>query len=382
MRQVGWACLLLAVGLAAGCAPVTSGPSVSADEVADEATRQKQFALEQEVRDSVRLWRVGYPLLKAAADRCGSRTVPSTGFGALAPEDLAGEQRTIAVRAYGLKDLPIVMGIAPGSAADRAGMREGDVIETVNFDILPTSADPGKIPPSTTVALSKRVQQGGYKPIAFEVRRYGEPNRIPLILRPDKICDYVFVKDKNDSVNAFADGTRSIITTGMLRFVQSDAELATVMAHELAHNVMRHMDSKQGNVAIGGGLGLLLDVAAAAAGVNTGGAFMEAGMNAGAGAYSQEFETEADYVGIYFMAKAGQDYRRSPDFWRRMAAANPQAITHASTHPTTAQRFVVLSKSIEEIDRKVAAGEPIEPEVREVETPRTGGAEAFERSMQ
>ena len=41
---------------------------------------------------------------------------------------------------------------------------------------------------------------------------------------------------------AFADGTKVFLTRGMMRFAQSDEELALVVAHETAHNIMGHID--------------------------------------------------------------------------------------------------------------------------------------------
>ena len=57
----------------------------------------------------------------------------------------------------------------------------------------------------------------------------------------------------------------------------------------------------------GAGVGLVFDILAAVAGVNTGGDFMRIGAEAGAGAFSQDFEAEADYVGVYLMARGGYD---------------------------------------------------------------------------
>ena len=99
----------------------------------------------------------------------------------------------------------------------------------------------------------------------------------------------------------------------------------------------------------------------ALAGVNTGGAFSRLGTNAGAGSFTKSFEAEADYVGLYLMARAGMDYRAAPQFWRRMSTINPKAISHASTHPVTPARFVLLQKTIAEIEAKQANKEALVP---------------------
>ncbi len=140
---------------------------------------------------------------------------------------------------------------------------------------------------------------------------------------PEAACDYPVLLDKRDVVNAFADGNQIYITQGMLRFVDNPGELATVVAHELAHNMMGHRAAKETNMVAGAGVGLIFDILAAAAGVNTGGDFMRIGAEAGAGAFSQDFEAEADYVGVYLMARGGYDIDLAPNFWRRMAVIDP-----------------------------------------------------------
>ena len=178
----------------------------------------------------------------------------------------------------------------------------------------------------------------------------------------------LYVAD-DDVINAFADSENIVINRGMMRFVQSDEELALILGHELAHNARRHRRAKEWNAAMGAIGGLALDLLAVSAGVNTGGAFQDFGAGVGATLYSQEFESEADYVGMYFTRRAGFDIENVEDFWRRVAAEHPDAIRMASTHPTTAERFLRLGRTREEILAKEAAGEPLIPNLRE-EAPR------------
>jgi len=106
----------------------------------------------------------------------------------------------------------------------------------------------------------------------------------------------------------------------MTSFARNDDELALVIAHEMAHNLMKHIEAKKQN-AMGG---FLADLALA---VLTRGAYKDANFaNAAGQAYSQEFESEADYVGLYILAKAGLPIDEAPKFWRRMAIAHPANI--------------------------------------------------------
>jgi hypothetical protein len=169
-------------------------------------------------------------------------------------------------------------------------------------------------------------------------------------------------KDKENNpddvrgINAFADGEKIMVTQAMMRFAKDDQELAFVLSHELSHNILHHMDSQRMNALGGMLLGALLDGLASSRGYNTQGAFSDAGGKMGAQAYSPAFEAEADYVGMYIMANAGEDYRAAANFWRRMSTRNPDAIYLTTTHPTNPSRYVAMQKTAQEIDMKKRSG--------------------------
>ncbi len=75
-----------------------------------------------------------------------------------------------------------------------------------------------------------------------------------------------------------------------------------------------------------------------------------------------EFEQEADYVGLYFLARAGFPLDGAGDYRRLMAANNPLSIIVRSSHPTAPERFVAIEKTIEEIKVKRAMDQPLVPE--------------------
>jgi beta-barrel assembly-enhancing protease len=142
----------------------------------------------------------------------------------------------------------------------------------------------------------------------------------------------------------------------MMRFVESDNELALVVGHELAHNTLGHMSKKRTNAMIGAILGAILS---AAIRVDV----SRAGADLGAAAYSQDFEAEADYAGIYYAARAGFNVGDAPKLWRRMAVEHPRAIGHGTTHPDTATRFVALDKTVDEIVKKLETNQALKPEM-------------------
>lgn len=144
----------------------------------------------------------------------------------------------------------------------------------------------------------------------------------------------------------------------MARFCRTDDELALVLGHEMAHNAMLHIEARKKNAAGG----MIADIIVSAMlGVSTGGLFQ----NIAALAHSPEFEQEADYVGLYYVARAGYDIEHAADFWRRMAIQEPRAMQGSLTHPSAPARFVALESARDEIKAKIADGRPLVPEMKE-----------------
>jgi len=172
-------------------------------------------------------------------------------------------------------------------------------------------------------------------------------------------------KEANTSPNAYADGQHIIVNEAMMEFVKSDEELALVIAHEFAHNMLSHVEQQQGNAAIGMIFGAIIDGILASENGTSDYTFTKLGAEIGSGAYSQSRETEADYIGLYVMQAAAYDISKAPELWRRMAVRNPNAIYLASTHPTTAERFVALEKTVSQINSNKAAKLPVQPQLKE-----------------
>jgi predicted Zn-dependent protease len=105
----------------------------------------------------------------------------------------------------------------------------------------------------------------------------------------------------------------------------------------------------------------LIDVAIqAGTGVNTQGVFSDAAAHV----FSQEFESEADYEGLYLAARAGFNIADAPDFWRRMAAEHPGSIkkNFAASHPSSPERYLALENAVKEIESKREHGDSLLPE--------------------
>lgn len=182
---------------------------------------------------------------------------------------------------------------------------------------------------------------------------------------PKNSCAYKVILDpKQVGLNAYADGKNVVINPGMIDFATNDTHLAFVVAHEFAHNIMAHIASQQKNVAIGGIIGALGDALAQSQGVNTQGTLGKLGANQALLKYSPSFETEADYVGLYILVRAGYPIEEAPDFWRIMSSNEPRSIYVTSTHPNNPSRAIAMEKAILEIRAKQAANQPLLPNIR------------------
>lgn len=138
-------------------------------------------------------------------------------------------------------------------------------------------------------------------------------------------------------------GGKVVVYSGLLPVTQDEAGLAVVMGHEIAHAIARHGNERmsQGLVTQLGGIGL--QVALAQKPKETQDIFMQAygiGSTLGTLKYSRVHESEADKMGLVFMAMAGYDPSTAIAFWERMAkqgGAKPLQIL--STHPSDETRI-------------------------------------------
>jgi predicted Zn-dependent protease len=161
------------------------------------------------------------------------------------------------------------------------------------------------------------------------------------------------VFDAPKTLNAFAlPGGKVGIYTGLLNLVESDDEIAMVMGHEIAHVTARHGAERvsQGMmVAVGG---LVLD-ASTKEKKNHDLLLAGYGLAATGGilAFSRAHESEADFIGLRYAARAGYDPRAAITFWRKMAqAGSPSKVpVFLSTHPSHDRRIADLRNWVPQV---------------------------------
>lgn len=337
--------------LYAGCAPVTARPDVDPAMAAKEAAIQKRMSVENRTQKFWRLSDVSLSVLEHGTDLCGDRVTYYLGMDTNSIDHAPEEWRQAYKDALGLDDSVKVTRVFAHTPADEAGLQAGDVILMVNGEKVETGDDAYE---KFLSQLHDQLDTG--EPVSFWVERNGVP--MTLSVTPAKRCDYAVVMSDDTVVNAYADGDSVVVTKGMMDYIKTDNELALVVGHEMGHNVMGHITKKTGNRILGAVLDGLI------AGVT--GVYSNNFANAAGMMYSQEFEQEADYMGVYFMERAGYDSTGAPNFWRRMGADNPYAIGHATTHPTSAYRYVFLEKCSKEVKEKEKEGVELLPNMEEL----------------
>lgn len=341
--------LLLAVSASlVGCAaPGTQRVSVSDAALKTEERKQMEIVAEEVLAEQVRLADVSWLIQTRGRAICRDDVRPTLGVHMMSkPKGPMGE---IYAEKFGITDRITIFHVIAGSPASLAGIKKGDILAKINDRIVEKE--------KPVDDLFGAWEEG--QPVNVTLDRQGTP--VTATLTPLVACKYGVDLSPEQIINAFADGNRVMIARGMMSFAKTDNELALVVSHEIAHNSMKHIDAKRQNM----GLGLLADIAFVLA--TKGQARSPGFANTGASAYSQEFEAEADYVGLYMMANAGLPIADAPKFWRRMAAAHPQNIktNHSASHPSTSYRMVALEEAVTEIQGKISRNEPLIPNMKD-----------------
>jgi predicted Zn-dependent protease len=161
---------------------------------------------------------------------------------------------------------------------------------------------------------------------------------------------------RKDEANAYClPGGKIVVFTGILPLTQTDAGLATVLGHEVAHATAEHVAERLERekltkiaVAIVAG-GIAVTPAQYAHVV----ALLGVGGQAASLPFSRKQESEADHIGLIYMARAGYDPHQAVTFWKRMlrASKGKEPPEFASDHPSTAHRVEQVEGWLPEAER-------------------------------
>ena len=283
-------------------------------------------SLRKDARDEfrakqARVLAVSHRLKTGAIDLCGEEVGPQLGATIARRLDLVGGTGKIEEMedALGVEDKVKFLVVLDGSPADRAGLRSGDLILGVNGSATKKATDVfGELRSST---------EGS---IRLDLRREG--SRMVATLPTVEGCNHgIFVRVDSDAITRPHDNRHDVVvSTGLVRYVRDDDELAIAIAHQIAHQLLGTPRPGRGSE-----------------------------------------EPPADRLGLFLAARAGFDVSKGPAFWDRLAADEPWRV-HSDVswgpggryrlwHTGMALRGPVIRETTGRIRALIEAGAPLEP---------------------
>jgi hypothetical protein len=350
---------MLLVALLAGCAgPGSQFPDLPTADVAAELRRQQVAQIHKYFGELHRVDSVAFRVRTANAEFCHGWVSAQIGLYAATPRSLPHKYRSFSSEALNLSwSRPTAISVVDDSPAAKAGIATGDQIIALNGELIPIT--------DTAGWMGGWLRRNGVAPVQVNVRRENADRTVTVT--PMMGCaipiDYV----TGDTANAFTTGKKIVIYSSIVELAKTDAELAVLIGHELAHSNLGHLKKTRWNAFLGWAGGVAVDAGIMAGGLSTGGAFRKAFEKAGGRAYSVGFEREADYVGAYYAARAGYDLAGTEDFWRALGQAAPNSIRLATTHPITPVRVVQMEKVAAEIADKERRHLPLVPDPKVIQ---------------
>ena len=343
----------LLVAFLAGCA--TIGPAIdqadlkNAQEFYEVKSRRHSYA------QTLRLRTVGEHLLSAVPQKLRPKN-PKPAIGIVLDDLTLVSGRTFAIpgiepdpKARGASEKGcLIVGVLPDSPASQVHLESGDLLVKVGSEETPTVQRAvrafSQLKPNTHAWLL--IEREG---VRFERE----------ILLGEKPYPVSFNPSDEDEVNAYASPGQIVVTSGLLRFIRSDDELAVVMGHELAHLTQGHYAKRMGTDMIAGTIGTIAGMCVDIALPGIGSLISRLAAAGIRAPFSKDFEREADYVGLWYAHHAGYKIEAGITFWDRFATELPQSLSRSffNTHPTSPERLLRLQKTIEMIKEEGAFSE-------------------------
>ena len=318
--------------------PVVTAPQVS---VADEATLRSLISHQD------RLYRVAGPLLVNNPSLCKGNARDLLGFTAKNKYSYSTELVEAAQAFFGMDDRLQVMGVLADSGAARIGVRRGDKLIATEGQPLPEGPNAER---EAAAILGPLV--AARPSIKLTILRNG--TNIVLNVPLTRACAYSIELGNVDTVNAYDDGRRVLITRGMMNFVRSDEELAYVLAKEMAHNSLGHAGKQNMTATVGSIIDNLTrvrpDITTLAG-------------TSGVRPMPRKLDAAADTLSLYMLARAGYNVDRAPHFWERLASQFPATVLNAYTaiHPSMTFRLSVMERIVADVKAKQAGKKPLSP---------------------
>ena len=231
--------------------------------------------------------------------------------------------RPLALRERLLGSRVAVMAVVPGSPAQSAGLAADDQLLAVNGRALndagfAANAEPTREPLERAQHILREEMAKG----EVALRVAGSSGLHDLRFTAEIGCASNVELVTGAAVNAWADGQRVEISDGIVARCRTDGDLALVIAHEIAHNLLHHGQRSA-----------------------AGGAQLRLRLTGSGSAEMRETEEEADRLGVRLARTASYDLSDAVSFLGALLAEAGVGET-ATTHPAPARRLALLRAAI------------------------------------
>lgn len=291
----------------------------------------------------IKLATIGERLARANVGLC-SQTEYRTGLIVHDIAQYATSERPAAKAVFGFEAPISVEGVVHGSPAERAGITANAgllSIDGVTVDSIIASVE-GDGSYARMAVLSDRIE-AALKDGTLVVGLVRNGVKSQATIHGEMGCSSRFQIVLDGQVNAQADGQYVQVSGPLYDFAPDEQELATVVAHELAHNILDHR--KRLNA-----LGI------------TRGIFGSFGRSARLVRFT---ESEADRLSVYLMANAGYNPQVAPLFWKRFGKGRGLGVFSSATHLRTKAREALVRNELTRLAHlrhKTPAGQPLFPD--------------------
>lgn len=272
----------------------------------------------------LRMATIAYRLTTANAPLCRDLQ-PTPGWALHAVDQYDDATRPAARKVFGFAAPVAVEAVVDRGPAARAGIAADDALVAIAGAPL---AGPGTGQGSATrdAALAQVAAQPGDRPLAVTIRHQGVDRAVTIPASPG--CRSAFEVLLGPGMAAMSDGRTVQVA---VRFFEryDDEQIAVIVAHELAHTILRHRARLE------------------AAGVKWG-LFSELGRN---GRLFRRTEEEADRLGAVLMRNAGYDPEAAPRFWREHGRDVDGGFFRSRTHPSSSARATLIQAELNAIPK-------------------------------
>ena len=330
--------------------PSTS-PSVS-QHSPSKVTATSPVAVRDPVMDTLlerqeRIYRIAAPLIIKNAVLCRTQARPLLGFTAKNQYSYAPELAVAARQSLGLDERLQVMQILDGSGAMRAGLKRGDILQTIQDLTIPTGPQAETEAARMLSPILKNLAE-----INITVIRQNQPItvNVPLTLA----CAFAVDVGNTQNVNAYADGRRILLTRGLLDWLSNDEDAAVIIAREIAHNVLQHSKQLQQMATLSIVIDNLLLFKPDQVAANS---------SNGIKITPEKMDQEADRLALFMLARAGYDLASFTRVMQKLAQAPnvSQTNTYLTLHPWTDGRQNLIQATMKEIRQKQSAKKALVP---------------------